>query len=37
MLVRPKRTFPGTLFLLRGSALSEVWPLLLGLTLISVT
>ena len=36
MLVRPKRAFPGTLFLLRGSALEQVWPMLLVLTVISI-
>jgi putative membrane protein len=36
MLVRPKRAFPGTLFLLRGSALADVWPMLLMLTVISI-
>ena len=35
MLVPPKRGFPGTLFLLRGSALSEVWPMLVVLTALS--
>ena len=36
MLVRPTRAFPGTLFLLRGSALSAVWPQLVVLTGLSV-
>ena len=36
MLVRPQRRFPGSAALLRGSALSEIWPQLLVITLISV-
>lgn len=31
MLVRPERSFPGTALLLRGSALQDIWPYLLGL------
>ncbi len=35
MLVRPTRSFPGTIFLLRGSALGSVWPYLLFLLIYS--
>ena len=31
MIVRPKRSFPGTTFYLRGSAISHIWPVLLAL------
>lgn len=31
MLVRPKRSFPGTALYLRGTAISQIWPGLLGL------
>ncbi|MCB9676137.1 MAG: hypothetical protein H6737_13535 [Alphaproteobacteria bacterium] len=36
MLVRPTRSFPGTIFLFRGSALSGVWPYLLFLAIYSM-
>ncbi|TNE85695.1 MAG: bestrophin [Deltaproteobacteria bacterium] len=31
MLVRPTRSFPGTALLLRGTAISQIWPWLLGI------
>jgi len=35
MLVKPPRVFPGSLLLFKGSALSEIWPYLIGLGLMS--
>jgi putative membrane protein len=35
MLVRPDRTFPGTFFMFRGSALQHIWPYLLFIFLAS--
>ncbi|MEZ4318958.1 MAG: bestrophin family ion channel [Myxococcota bacterium] len=37
MLVRPTRSFPGTIFLFRGSAISGVWPYLLFLAVYAAT
>lgn len=31
MLVRPTRSFPGTAFLIRGTAIAQIWPWLLGI------
>jgi putative membrane protein len=31
MLVRPKRNFPGTAFQVRGTAIAQIWPWLLGI------
>jgi putative membrane protein len=35
MLVRPTRSFPGTALLLRGTAISQIWPYLTGLGLFA--
>jgi len=35
MLVRPTRSFPGTVFLFRGSAISHVWPWIVFLAVYS--
>ncbi|MEL6349598.1 MAG: bestrophin family protein [Myxococcota bacterium] len=35
MLVKPRRVFPETLFVLRGSALYDNWPILIGLTVFA--
>jgi ion channel-forming bestrophin family protein len=35
LLVRPKRSFPGTIFLVRGTSLADIWPIWLSLVAVS--
>ncbi len=35
MVVRPSRAFPGAAFMIRGSALAQIWPLMIGAFVLS--